>query len=161
MKKARFVTNAACIAALYVVLSYLAYCFGLSSGAVQLRLSEALTLLPYYTASAVPGVTIGCLITNLITGGNVWDVVFGALATLIGAVGTHLLRKKSVYLACIPPVVANTVIVPLVLRAAYGEGTPLPLLAAGVFAGEFISCALMGTALCLALKKRATYIFGK
>lgn len=161
MKKARFVTNAACIAALYVVLSYLAYCFGLSSGAVQLRLSEALTLLPYYTASAVPGVTIGCLITNLITGGNVWDVVFGTLATLIGAVGTHLLRKKSVYLACIPPVVANTVIVPLVLRAAYGEGTPLPLLAAGVFAGEFISCALMGTALCLALKKRATYIFGK
>lgn len=161
MKKARFVTNAACIAALYVVLSYLAYCFGLSSGAVQLRLSEALTLLPYYTASAVPGVTIGCLITNLITGGNVWDVVFGTLATLIGAVGTHLLRKESVYLACIPPVVANTVIVPLVLRAAYGEGTPLPLLAAGVFAGEFISCALMGTALCLALKKRATYIFGK
>lgn len=161
MKKARFVTNAACIAALYVVLSYLAYCFALSSGAVQLRLSEALTLLPYYTASAVPGVTIGCLITNLITGGNVWDVVFGTLATLIGAVGTHLLRKKSVYLACIPPVVANTVIVPLVLRAAYGEGTPLPLLAAGVFAGEFISCALMGTALCLALKKRATYIFGK
>lgn len=161
MKKARFVTNAACIAALYVVLSYLAYCFGLSSGAVQLRLSEALTLLPYYTASAVPGVTIGCLITNLITGGNVWDVVFGTLATLIGAVGTRLLRKKSVYLACIPPVVANTVIVPLVLRAAYGEGTPLPLLAAGVFAGEFISCALMGTALCLALKKRATYIFGK
>lgn len=161
MKKARFVTNAACIAALYVVLSYLAYCFGLSSGAVQLRLSEALTLLPYYTASAVPGVTIGCLITNLITGGNVWDVVFGTLATLIGAVGTRLLRKKSVYLACIPPVAANTVIVPLVLRAAYGEGTPLPLLAAGVFAGEFISCALMGTALCLALKKRATYIFGK
>lgn len=161
MKKARFVTNAACIAALYVVLSYLAYCFGLSSGAVQLRLSEALTLLPYYTASAVPGVTIGCLITNLITGGNVWDVVFGTFATLIGAVGTRLLRKKSIYLACVPPVVANTVIVPLVLRVAYGDGTPLPLLAAGVFAGEFISCALMGTALCLALKKRATYIFGK
>lgn len=159
MKKTRFITYAAIIAALYVVLTYLAQLFGMASGAVQVRLSEMLTVLPFFTASAVPGVTIGCLISNIVTGCAPWDIVFGTFATLLGAVGTYLLRKKSFLLAPIPPIIANTLIVPLVLRQVYGDASPLPMLAAGVFAGEFIACGLLGTALCALIKKRGQMLF--
>lgn len=160
MKKARFITNAAIIAALYVILTYVAQLFGLASGAVQVRLSEALTVLPFFTASAVPGLTVGCLIANIVTGGAPWDVVFGTLATLLGAVGTYLLRKKSFYFACLPPIAANTLIIPFVLRFVYGDGSAFYILAAGVFAGEVIACGILGTALCAALRKRAGSLFG-
>ena len=159
MKKTKFVTSAAIIAALYVVLSYVAHLLGLASGAIQVRLSEVLTVLPFFMPAAVPGLTIGCLITNLVTGCHVWDVVFGTLATLLGALGTYCLRKKHFSLAAIPPIFANTLIVPLVLRWVYGVGTPLWLLALSVFAGEFIACGLLGTALCYCLKKRSGALF--
>ena len=82
------------IAALYVVLTMVAAAFSLASGAIQVRLSEALTILPVFTSAAIPGLTVGCVLANLITGCALWDVVFGSLATLIGAVGTYLLKKK-------------------------------------------------------------------
>ena len=82
------------IAALYVVLTLIANAFGLASGAIQVRISEALTILPVFTTSAIPGLTVGCVLANLITGCAPWDVVFGSLATFLGAVGTWLLRKK-------------------------------------------------------------------
>ena len=110
MKKTRFITKTAAIAGLYIVLTVLNA--GFSSGPVQCRLSEALCILPVFTAAAVPGVTIGCLVSNIIVGGAVWDIVFGSLATLIGAVGTYLLRKHK-FFAFLPPIAANTVIVPI------------------------------------------------
>lgn len=161
MKKTRFVTNAAIIAALYVVLSYVAHTFNLASGAVQVRLSEVLTVLPFFTGAAVPGLTVGCLISNILMGCHIWDVVFGTIATLIGAAGTYLLRKKSIYFACVPPIAANSLIIPFVLSKVYGDGTPLPLLALSVFIGELIACGFLGTALCALLKKRGKDIFNR
>ena len=140
------------IAALYVALTLLANAFGLASGAIQVRISEALTILPVFTASAIPGLTLGCVLANLITGCAAWDVVFGSLATLIGAVGTWLLRKKPL-VAWIPPVVSNMVIVPIVLQKVYGVPDAWWYLVLTVGAGEVISCGILGMMLYHALKR--------
>lgn len=85
------------IAALYVVLTYITNLLGLASGTIQVRFSEALCILPVFTPAAIPGLFIGCLISNLITGGIIWDIIFGSIATLLGALGTYFLRKRSLY----------------------------------------------------------------
>ena len=118
-KKVLFLTQAAVIAAIYVVLTIFISAFNLASGAIQVRISEALTILPFFTPAAIPGLAIGCLLSNLLTGAAVYDVVFGSLATLLGAVGTYLLRKHK-FLCTLPPVIANMVIIPFVLRYGYG-----------------------------------------
>ena len=141
--KAFVIATAGMIAAMYVVLTYIADLFGLASGAVQVRLSEALTILPVFTTAAVPGLTVGCVLANLLTGCAAWDVVFGSLATLLGAVGTRLMRKTP-QLAWIPPVVSNVVIVPLVLMKVYGMTDAWWYLALTVGAGELIACGLLG-----------------
>lgn len=158
--KALFITHAAIIAALYVVLTYFASMLGLSNGAIQIRFSEALTILPYFTPAAIPGLFIGCIISNLLAGAIVWDVVFGSLATLIGAVFTYLLRKKTRWLAPLPPIAANTIIVPLVLSYAYGVPDGLPYLALTVGIGEVISCGILGMLLLKCLEKHRNHIFG-
>ena len=96
-KKVLFLTQAAVIAAIYVVLTIFISAFNLASGAIQVRISEALTILPFFTPAAIPGLAIGCLLSNLLTGAAVYDVVFGSLATLLGAVGTYLLRKHKFF----------------------------------------------------------------
>ena len=153
--KIRFLTYSAVIAALYIVLTYLAQLVGLSGqNAIQCRFSEALCILPYFTPAAIPGVTLGCFLANLLTGAAWPDLVFGTLATLIGAVGTRLLRKWK-YLASVPPILANTLIIPFVVRYAYANvEESLPFLFLTVFLGEVISCGLLGTLLQLALDKR-------
>ena len=88
-----FITRAGLIAAMYVALTFVAQIFGLASGAIQFRLSEALTILPMFTSAAIPGLAVGCILANVLTGCAMWDVVFGSLATLLGAVGTYYLRK--------------------------------------------------------------------
>lgn len=118
-KKVLFITQAALIAAVYVVLTYVSAEFNLASGSVQMRLSEALCILPFFTPAAIPGLWAGCLVANLLTGSLIWDIIFGSLATLIGAVGTYLLRRHK-FLCTLPPVIANTLIVPAVLIYAYG-----------------------------------------
>ena len=143
--------NAGMIAALYVALTYIANLFGLASGAIQVRLSEALTILPVFTASAIPGLTIGCVLANLLTGCAAWDVVFGSVATLIGAVGTRLLKDKPL-LAWIPPVVSNMAIVPIILIKVYGVPDAWWFLVLTVGAGEVIACGLLGLLLWKALK---------
>lgn len=156
----RRIAQGGLIAALYVVFTYVSYTMNLSGQlAVQLRLSEALTVLPYFTVAAVPGLTIGCLLANLITGAAIWDVVFGSLATLIGAIGTYLLRKYR-YAASIPPIVANTLIIPFVLTYAYGLPDGIPLLALSVFLGEFVCCGILGTILQTVLIKHP-HLFGE
>ena len=92
-KKVLFITQAAVIAALYVVLTQFANMLGLANGAIQVRFSEALTILPFFTPAAIPGLAIGCFLSNVLTGCALYDIIFGTIATLIGAVGTYLLRR--------------------------------------------------------------------
>ena len=157
-KKVLRVTQAAMIAAIYVVLTVFISAFNLASGAIQVRISEALTILPVFTPAAIPGLFLGCLISNLVTGCMPLDVVFGSLATLIGACGTYALRKHK-WLAPLPPIVANTIIVPFVLRYVYlAEGTiPFFMLTVGI--GEVISCYLLGSILHRVLDRYKEHIF--
>ena len=143
------------IAALYVVLTCFAAVLNLANGAIQVRFSEALTILPVFTSAAIPGLTVGCVLANLLTGCAIWDVVFGSLATLIGAAGTRLLRKKP-GLAWIPPVLSNMAIIPPILIKVYGTdrlevfgatfaGNGLwGMLAVTIGIGEVISCGVLG-----------------
>ena len=151
--KTAFLTKSAVIAALYVVLTEISALLGISSGVIQFRLSEMLAVLPIFTPAAVPGVFIGCLISNIITGGVLWDVIFGSLASLIGAIGARMLRKKSVYLAPIPTIAANMIIVPLVLRYAYGAEGSIPFFMFTVGLGEFVTAGILGVFLAKTLKK--------
>ena len=149
--------QAAMIAALYVVLTFLANAIGLANYAIQVRFSEALTILPYFTPAAIPGLFIGCLISNTLTGCALPDIIFGSLATLIGAVFTYRLRQHK-WMAPIPPIVANMIIVPFVLLYAYGI-RPLWFSFLTVTAGEIISCGLLGMLLLFTLEKYKTHIF--
>ncbi len=144
MKKHRlqFMTQAAMIAAIYVVLTVILA--PISFGEVQFRVAEMLTILPFFTPAAIPGVFLGCLLGNILGGAVLADVVFGSLATLIGAVGTYLLRKRSLYLAPIPPIVANSLIVPFILKYAYGLPLPIPFMMLSVCAGEILGCGVLG-----------------
>ena len=145
-----FITSAAFIAALYVVLTFLANAFGLASGVIQVRLSEALCILPFFTPAAIPGLFIGCLLANLLTGCCLLDIVFGSLATLIGASLGYLLRKYK-YVIPVPTILANAFIVPFVLIYGYGEPLPYWYLFATVGAGEVSSAGALGIILLTAL----------
>ena len=155
--KVQFMTQAAMIAAIYVVLCIVFE--PISYGAIQTRVAEALTVLPFFTPAAVPGLFIGCLAANLLGGGILLDVAFGSVATLIGAVGTYLLRKKSRYLAPLPPIVANVLSLPFVLRYGYGDPLPIPFLMGTVGLGEILSCGMMGTVLLVVLSRYKKVLF--
>ena len=178
-------TQAAMIAAIYVVLTYIFAPF--SFGEVQVRISEALTILPIFTPAAIPGLFVGCLIgnilggailpdivfgsiaipglwlgcflANMLTGGIPVDVVCGSIATLIGAFFTYQLRNKNRFLAPLPPIIANTVIVPFVLRYGYGVALPIPFMMLTVGIGEVISCTVLGLIVYGALKKYKGTLF--
>ena len=156
--KSRYVASAALIAALYVVLTTISSLMGLSSGVIQVRFSEALTILPAFTPAAIPGLFIGCLISNIIAGGVIWDVIFGSVATLIGAVGTYLLKRKK-WLVPLPPILANMAIVPLILIFAYGVPDSYWFTLITVGAGEIISCGIFGMILYFAINKYGKDIF--
>lgn len=164
-KKVLFVAQAAIIAAVYVAFTYVMASFGLASGAVQLRLSEALCILPFFTPAAIPGLFIGCLIANTISGCVIWDIIFGSLATLIGALGTYLLRKvKPKFLCTLPPVLANTFIVPAVIVKCYMDASEASaaaywFTALTVFIGEVICICVVGYLFLLALNKYKYVIF--
>ena len=154
--KIRYISEAGMTAALYVVLTLLSAAMGLSSGAVQVRLSEALCVLPVFFPAAIPGVTVGCLAANLLTGGTVYDVVIGTLATLIGAWIAYLLRKMP-YLSPIPTVISNAAAIPAVLILSGVGGWDLfPYFALTVGIGEFISCGILGELLIYFIRKNDT-----
>lgn len=155
-KKVLFVVQAAAIAAIYVVLTVV---FApLSFGEVQIRFAEALTILPYFTPAAIPGLFVGCIIGNFMGGAIPVDIICGSIATLIGAVGSYALRKHK-FLVPVPPVLANTVIVPFVLFYGYGINLPIPLMMLSVGAGEVISCGVLGLVILFALDKYKNVIF--
>ncbi len=157
-KKAYFITQAAVIAAIYVVLTLAVNAFDLANGAIQVRISEALTILPFFTPAAIPGLFVGCLLSNFLTGAPIWDVIFGSLATLLGAAGTYMLRRQK-WLAPVPPIIANILIIPPVLHFAYGlpGGIPFFMLTIGI--GEIISCGILGMLLLFLLQKYRHIIF--
>lgn len=150
-KKVKLVCHAAIIAAIYVVLTYFTQSF--ASGAVQVRVAEALCVLPYFTPAAVPGVFIGCLLANIFTGCALWDVLFGSLATLIGAIVARMLRKHK-WLVPLPSVLANMAIIPLVLMWVYDAEEAYPFLLLTIGIGEVISIYCLGMLLLFALDKR-------
>lgn len=145
------------IAAIYVVLTLVFQ--AISFGEIQVRIAEALTILPAFTPAAIPGLFIGCIIGNIFAGSILPDIIFGSLATLIGAYFTYLLRKQSKYLAPLPPIVSNTIIVPLILRYAYGFNLPIAFMMLTVGIGEVISCGVLGMILYSALVKHRYKIF--
>jgi len=158
-KNAAFLAQAAMIGALYVALVYV---FApISFGQIQFRIAEALTILPVFTPAAIPGLFVGCILGNILGGAVVLDTVFGSLATLIGAFFTWKLRHAHPLLAPVPPVLANTLIVPFVLRYAYGIPLSIPFMMLTVGAGEIIACGLLGMLLYYALRGRREALFGE
>lgn len=165
-KKVKFIVDAAVIAALYVVLTYLAAAFNLSSGVIQVRFSEALTILPVFTPAAIPGLFVGCILANALTGAVVIDVICGSIATLIGAVGAWLIGKYvmnrlkyAYFLAPLSTIIANAAIVPFVLRYAYGMQDAMWYMVLTVGLGEIISAGMFGVVLYLAIRSRASRLF--
>jgi len=159
MKKSTlYLIHSAAIAATYVVLTMLVA--PIAFGPIQFRFSEALTILPFFTPAAIPGLYVGCLLSNLLGGAVIWDVIFGSFATLIGAVGTYLLRKHR-KLICLPPILSNTLIIPWVLHYAYGEPALIPYLMLTVGIGEIIAVGGCGNLLVEALLPYQKIIFHK
>lgn len=160
-KKTMFVVKAGVIAAVYVVLTLISAMFGLSSGVIQVRISEALSFLPFITSAAVPGLTIGCLISNVIAGGVPQDIIFGSFATLLGTLCAFWMGKLfrwhqniGLYLSTIPNVITNTLIVPWVLKFAYGSEDAVWFMMLTVGVGELIACIGLGSILITAFKSK-------
>ncbi len=164
-RKVLFLTQAAMIAAIYVVLTLIANALGLANYVIQVRFSEALTVLPFFTPAAIPGLFVGCLLSNILTGCLPLDVVFGSIATLIGAFGTYAVgraaKKHASYkwLSPLPPILANTLIVPFILAYVYQFEGSVPWFMLTVGAGELISCGVLGMILFFTLDKYKHIIF--
>ena len=156
--RVRFMTQAAMIAAIYVVLTIFISAFHLASGAIQIRISEALTILPAFTPAAIPGLFLGCLISNLITGAMLPDIIFGSLATLLGALGTYFLRKYK-WAIPLPPIFSNVLIIPWILSYVYGFPGSIPYFMLTVGVGEIISCGVLGMILYGTLAKYRHILF--
>ncbi len=156
MKNVRYMVQAALIAALYTVMT-LSFA-PISSGLFQLRFSEALTVLPVLTPAAIPGVFVGCLLSNLLMGSAIWDIIFGSLATLIAAYLTYLLRNKK-WLAPMPPVLVNAVIVGIMLVTVYAVPVNLFVAMAWVAAGEIAACYVIGYPLMTVLGRYKDKLF--
>ena len=166
-KQILFICQAGIITALYTVLTLVSAAFGLASHEIQVRISEALSVLPLFTPAAIPGLTLGCMVSNLITGCMPLDVVFGTTATLLGAVLAFLIgiaarKTGSTFLKVLipfPNVIANTLIVPWVLKLVYGIEGAIPYFMLTVGIGEIISCVVLGLPLLFVLDKRKNHIF--
>lgn len=155
-KKVLFMVQAAAIAAIYVVLTVV---FApLSFGEVQIRFAEALTVLPFFTPAAIPGLFIGCIIGNFMGGAIPLDIICGSLATLVGALASYGLRNHK-FLVPVPPIVANILVVPYVLYFGYGVNLPIPFMMLTVGIGEVLSCGVIGLILLIALDKYKGVIF--
>lgn len=154
--KVLFLTQAALIAAIYVVLCVV---FApISYGEIQVRIAEALVILPYFTPAAIPGLFIGCFLSNMIGGSILMDMVFGSIATLLGAIGSYYLRRSRI-LVLLPPIIANILIVPFVLYYGYGVNLPIPFMMLTVGTGEVIAVAVLGSILLNVLARYKDVIF--
>lgn len=156
--KTRFICEAAIIAAIYAALTLILA--PLSYGSIQVRISEALCVLPFFTPAAVPGLFIGCLLANLYTAGlGLMDIVVGSLATLLAAFITWKIRTKSKWLLPLPSVIVNAFLVAWVL-VVQGQ-TPFPywLTALSVGGGQAIACYGIGMPLWFLLNRYKRTVF--
>ena len=149
-KPVRRLVRGALIAAIYAVLCIVLQPISFSE--IQFRVSEALTVLPILMPEAIPGLFIGCLVSNLIGGAGIMDIIFGSLATLIASLLTYLLRKQPAWIALLPVVVVNGLIVGWVLNLAYGA--PLLLSMCTVALGQAVVCYVLGLPLLHLFRKR-------
>ncbi len=156
-KKVLFLTQSAIIAGLYVML-LLAF-QPISVSAIQFRISEALTILPYFTPAAIPGLFVGCFLGNLLAGCAPLDFIFGSLTTLVAAALSYGLRKHK-FLVPLPPILLNALVIPFVLLKAYGTEEGIPFMMATVGAGQVIACGVLGMILLMALDRHKHTIFG-
>lgn len=156
--KVRELTFSALVAALYVALTFVSFALGISSGVVQFRLSEALCVLVYLIPSSVYGLTVGCFLANLLTGCAPLDIIFGAVATFVGALIGSRLKNK--FLVPLPTVLSNAVIVPFVIMYCYSNEHNLGVYFAGlggVLIGEIAMAYILGMLLLLALDKNKAF----
>ena len=154
-KKMYHLAHGAMIAAVYVALT-VAFA-PISFGAIQFRVSEALCILPYFTPAAVPGLFAGCFLSNLMLG-SPWDMVFGSLATLIGSAGSWYLRRHK-WCVCLPPILSNAIIIPWVLRYAYGSPDLIPVAMVTVGIGEVLAVGVLGNVLMVTLERYKNLVF--
>lgn len=153
----QFMAQSAMIAAIYVVLTVL---FApISFGQIQFRIAESLTILPAFTPAAIPGLFIGCLIGNILGGAILPDIIVGSVATLLGAIFTFLLRKHNKWLAPLPPILANTLLIPFVLYYGYQILLPIPFHMLTVGIGEVLSCGILGMIVYTALDRYKHVLF--
>ena len=148
----RQLTRGALIAALYTALSALLAPLSMGMDGLQLRVAEALTLLPVLLPEAVPALAVGCLLTNLLLGGALPDILLGTLATLLAGLCTRRLREKPL-LAALPPVLFNALIVGPVVHFVYTPAIPLPLCMLYVGAGQAVACYALGLPLLLGVRR--------
>ncbi len=152
--KTKFIAESAVIAAIYTVLTV---CLPAQSSAIQIRIAEAMTVLPCFTSAAVPGLFLGCLISGFITGLPL-DAIVGSAATLIAAFLTHFLSKKfcgsmrTAWICTLPPIFCNALIIPFVLKYVYMYDGALWYFMLTVGIGEIISAGVLGMLLYKALK---------
>ena len=156
--KTSALTQGAMISAVYVLLTMLSRIFGLDSGAIQLRLSESLCILPCFTPAAIGGLYVGCILANILAGATLMDIIFGSFATLIGAFFTYKLRNKPI-IATIPPILSNAIIVPFILVYSYQIEGSLWYFMLTVGIGEILSCGVFGTLLYSTLIKHKNQLF--
>ena len=156
--KTSSLTQGAMISAVYVLLTMLSRIFGLDSGAIQLRLSESLCILPCFTPAAIGGLYVGCILANILAGATLMDIIFGSFATLIGAFFTYKLRNKPI-IATIPPILSNAIIVPFILVYSYQIEGSLWYFMLTVGIGEILSCGVFGTLLYSTLIKHKNQLF--
>lgn len=157
-RKTKWMMSGALIAALYIVLTQVSGIFGLSSGVIQIRISEALNVFACFTPAAIPGLFVGCFIANILGGAVLWDVVFGSIATLLGVAGVYVFRKQRLA-ALFCPIISNALIVPFVLKYAYGFNGNIIYFVITVATGEIISCGAAGYLFGLVLDKYKSVIF--
>jgi uncharacterized membrane protein len=113
-----------------------------------------------FTPVAIPGLFIGCFLANLFAGAPLADVIFGSLATLIGGIGTWMLRDKKLYIAILPPILANLLIVPFILKFAYSLESSIPMMMLTVGLGKVCACGVLGLLLYRILLPHKEKLFG-
>lgn len=160
MKKSKLsdLTFGAIIASIYIVLTIISNLFGLASSVIQFRLSESLYIFSSFGMYNVIGLSIGCLLSNILIGANVFDVIFGTVATIIGALGTYYISKKNKKLMCVPPILSNMIIIPLILRYCYSLPNTYLYFMLTVGIGEVVTCGILGTFLYKGIEGKIKWI---
>jgi len=155
-KKVLFIVQAAIVAALYTALTMVFLPISFGHNIFQIRFSEVLTILPAFIPASIPGLFIGCIVSNLLGGFGPIDIIFGSLATLLAALASHGLRKYPV-LVPLPPLVFNALIVGTYLKYLYLVDVPLAVSIGWVALGQFVSCYMLGLPLLMILRKKKVF----